>query len=159
VALVHVLFEEKAIKVGPVNLAVAQRACLEESVLIVETRSTRRSAKRRLRVALQAEQIHVTDLQHMRVGSAVDSVAGLATLNLDGFMFEDEWSLLISVAGKADNILGRRRSDLLGLNAAVDIVAIAALNQSFVHSVMERHVELRLLFEMAGIAKAGLGLD
>jgi hypothetical protein len=41
----------------------------------------------------------------------------------------------------------------------VDVVAIAALNQPLIHSMMERHLELGPLLEMAGVAKLRLGLD
>ena len=39
------------------------------------------------------------------------------------------------------------------------IMAIAALHKPFVHAVMEGHGELRLLLQVAGVAKLGLGLD
>ena len=56
------------------NLVVAQRACLEESVLIMEARSSWRRAEGRLCVALQAEQIYIAHLQHVRVGPAMGNV-------------------------------------------------------------------------------------
>lgn len=39
------------------------------------------------------------------------------------------------------------------------IVAVAALDQALVHAMVEGHIELRLLLQMAGIAKRRLGLD
>ena len=39
------------------------------------------------------------------------------------------------------------------------IVAIAALHKPFVHAMMEGHLELRLLLQVAGVAKLGLCLD
>ena len=45
----------------------------------------------------------------------------------------------------------------MGLHRAVRIVAIGALDQPFVHSMMERHFELGLLLKVAGVAELGLG--
>jgi hypothetical protein len=39
------------------------------------------------------------------------------------------------------------------------VVAIAALDQPFVHSMMERHIELGSLLEMAPVTKRGLRFD
>lgn len=39
------------------------------------------------------------------------------------------------------------------------IVAIGALDEAFVHAMVERHGELRFLLEMAGIAELGLRFD
>lgn len=83
-------------------------------------------------------------------------MTGGATLNLHRFMLEDEGSLLVGVAGVADGVLGRRSPHLLGPNCAVHIVAIGALNQSFVHAMVKGHLKLGLLLQMAGVAKRGL---
>jgi len=139
------LLEEKLIEIRPVNLAVAQDACLEKRILVVEARRSRRSAEARLRVALQAKHVHIAHLQHVRVRPAVRRVARLASLHLDRLMFEHERPLLVRVALETDHILRRRRSQLMRSLRPVRIVAVRALHQSFVHSMVERHVELRLL--------------
>ena len=66
--------------------------------------------------------------------------------------------LLVRVALEADRILCRGSPHLFGFHRAVDVMAIAALDQPFIHAMMERHIELRFLLQMAPIAKLGLGL-
>jgi len=109
-------------------------------------------------VALQAQQVHVAQLQHVRIRSAVHQVAGLAAVNLHGRVFVHKRPLLIRVAGEADLILRRGSSHLFGPHRAMRVVAVGALHQALVHAVVERHIELRLLRQMARIAKLGLGL-
>ncbi len=140
------------------NLTVAKRACLEESVLIMEAGRPRSSAKTRLRVALKAEQIYVAHLQHVRVWATVSNVAGLASLDLYRLVLEYIGPLLIGMALVADKILGGRGAHLFRLHRPVDVMTVATLNQTFIHAMVERHVELRLLSEMARIAKLGLRL-
>ena len=86
-------------------------------------------------------------------------MAGFATLNLHNFMLECEGTTLLGVTRKTDRVLRRRRSDLLCRNGAVRIVAIAALDQALVHTVVKRHVKLRLLLSVAGVAQLGLLLS
>jgi hypothetical protein len=92
----------------------------------------------------------------MGIGSSVGQVAGLAPIDFDWLVLEDERSLLIGVTLEADGVLRGIRTHLLGLHRAVYVVAIAALDQAFVHSMMEGHVELSLLLEMASVAELGL---
>ena len=83
-------------------------------------------------------------------------MAGLTSVDLHRLVFENKRSLLVRVAFEADRILRGRSPHLVGLYRSVHVVAIAALDQSFVHAMVERHVELRFLLEMAPIAKLGL---
>ena len=85
-------------------------------------------------------------------------MAGLAALHLHWLMLEYKWASLVCVARKASNILSSRCTDLTRSHRAVGIVAVAALDQALVYSVMERHLEFGLLIEMARITKRGLGL-
>jgi hypothetical protein len=85
-------------------------------------------------------------------------MAGLASINLYRLMFENERPLLVRMTLEADRILRRGSPHLFGFHRSVYIVAIAALDQSLIHPVMERHVELRFLLEVAAVAKLGLGL-
>ena len=99
---------------------------------------------------------HIAQLEHVRIRSSVSQVAGLASIHFDRLMLEDEWPLLVCVAFKTDGILRGICTHLLGLHCAVNIVAIAALDQAFVHPVVERHIELSLLLKMASIAELRL---
>ena len=95
----------------------------------------------------------------MGIGAAMNHVAGFASINLDGRVLVHKRTLLVGVARKANFILGGGRTHLLWPDRSVDIVAVAALNQSFVYSMVERHRKLRSLVQMAGVTKLGLSLD
>ncbi len=84
-------------------------------------------------------------------------VARPAAIDLYRRVFVDKRPLLIGVAFETDCVLRGGSHHLFGPRGAVRIVAIGALNESFIHSMMERHIELRLLLQMAGIAKLRLG--
>jgi len=89
----------------------------------------------------------------------MDGVAGLAAIDLDGRMLVYKRALFVGVAFEADGIMARRGTNLLRSHRSVYVMAIAALNQSFVDAVVERHLELRLLLRMASVAQLGLRLD
>jgi hypothetical protein len=109
-------------------------------------------------MALQAQQVYIAQLQHVRIRPAVHQMAGLAPVNLHRLMLEYKRPLFVCVARETDRILRGRRPYLLGLHGAVRIVAVRALQQALVHAVVERHIEFGLLREVAGIAKLGLRL-
>ena len=113
------LFKERRIEVRAVNLRMAQHARLEKARLVVERRRSRRPAEAGLRVALQAEQVYVAQLQHVGIRSAMHQMAGLAAINLHRLMLEYKRSLLVRVAREADRILGGRSAHLLGFHRAV----------------------------------------
>jgi hypothetical protein len=107
-------------------------------------------------VALQAEQVDVAQFQHMRIWAAVHQMAGLATIDLYRLVFEYKRSLLVGVALEADRILRRGSPHLMGPSSPVRIVTVAALDEAFIDSMVEWHIELSFLCEMAGVAKLGL---
>ena len=139
------------------NCRVTQNARLEQARLVVERRSSRRSAKARRGVALQAEQVDVAQFQHVRIWSAVHQMAGLATIHLYRLVFEYKRSLLVRVASEANRILTGRSANLMGPHCAVRVMAIGALDQAFIHSMVEWHIELSFLRKMARVAELGLG--
>ena len=122
----------------------------------MEAWRSRRSAETRLRVALQAEHVHIAHLQHVRVRSPVRRVASLAPLDLHRLVFEYERPLLVCVALEADKILSRRRPQLMRSLRPVRVMAVRALHQPFIYAMVERHVELRLLSQVARVAESGL---
>ena len=71
-------------------------------------------------------------------------------------MLENERTLLIGMAGETDGIQCGRGSHLLWSNRAVDVVAVRALHQAFIHAMVEGHLELGLLLQMAGVTKLRL---
>ena len=107
-------------------------------------------------VAFQAEQVHLATFQEPRIRGPVRRMAGHATLDLDGFVLVDERTLLVGMALKADQVLRTCGAQLTGQEAAVWIVAIAALHQSFVHAVMKSASELLLGLQVAAVTKLRL---
>lgn len=83
-------------------------------------------------------------------------VAGRAAFHLHRFVLVDEWSLFVRVALKADEVLRGRGTQLSGEKPAVRIVAVRALHQSFIDTVMERSSELLLGFQVAAVTKQRL---
>jgi hypothetical protein len=124
----------------------------------MERRSSRRSAKARRGVALQAKQVDVAQLQHVRIWTTVHQMAGLAAINFYRLMFEYKRSLLVRVARKANRILRGRSTHLMRPHRAVRIVAVGALDEAFIHSMVEGHIELSFLRQMARVAKFRLSL-
>src|SRR5271156_3261511 len=152
------LLEKRRIEIRPMNLHVAGGARLKESGLVVKRRGSRRSAEARGRMALQTQDVDVANLQQMRVRRAMHSVARRASLDFHGSVLENKWPLLIGMASEANNVLRRRSAHLLRPSGPMRVVAVGALNQTLVHAVMKRHFELRLLLQVAGIAKLRLAL-
>lgn len=90
-------------------------------------------------MTLQAEQIHIADLQHVRVWAAVDHVAGRAAIHLHGRMLVYKRALFVDMAFEADRILSGSHPHLLGTLGAVWIMAVRALDQALVDAVVEGH--------------------
>lgn len=86
-------------------------------------------------------------------------VAGLASLGSHRLMFVDEGPALIDVAVIADLVLGDGRAQLMGPLGAVRVMAIGALDQTFVHAMPKGHRKLWPLLLMAPIAEFGLALN
>ena len=100
-------------------------------------------------VALVAERVDGRHVQQPRVLGTVGSVATQTPLGLDRGVFIDERPARLGVAPGADHVLVRRGLHVVGSEGAVHVVAIAALDQAFVHLVVERHIECRLCIGMA----------
>ena len=71
-------------------------------------------------------------------------------------MLEHKRTLFVRVALEADGVLRGRSPHLMRFHCSMNVVAIAALDQSFIHAMMERHVELGFLLEMARVAELRL---
>lgn len=83
-------------------------------------------------------------------------VTRLAPFDFYRFVLEHIGPLFVGMAFKADKILRGRSTHLFRLHRAVDVVTVVTLNQTFIHPMVERHVELRFLSKMARVAKLGL---
>ncbi len=83
-------------------------------------------------------------------------VACHASLALDDRMLIHEWSARFHVALGADRILISSQLDVVVLKCAVRVMAIAALDYTLVHLVMEGHIKRRLDLGVALEAKSRL---
>ena len=108
-------------------------------------------------MALQAKHVHVVDFKHARIGRTMRRVAGRAAFHFYRRVLIDIGPLLVGVALEAGGVLCRRHPHLLRERRSVDVVAIRAIDQGLVHSVVERHGKLRLLLQMAAKAQFWLG--
>lgn len=79
-----------------------------------------------------------------------------ATFDFHGLMFKYERARLICMAGEAHRVLSRRRAQLRGLKTAVLVVAIGALQQTFVYAMVKGLGELRPDVLMAGVTQRRL---
>jgi hypothetical protein len=127
------------------NLDMAQCARLELGILVVKRRRSWCCAESRRSVALQAKHVNVTEFQHVRIRRTVRQVAGRAPFHFHGGVFVNERTVLIHMAFVANGILSGSHAYLLGLDRAMYVMAISALNQAFVDTMMKRHGKLRFL--------------
>jgi hypothetical protein len=86
-------------------------------------------------------------------------MAGRAALDFYRLVLVNEGAVLIHVTLETHRILRRAHTNLLGPLGPMWIMAIRALDESFVNAMVERHVELGPLLKVAGIAEFGLRFD
>src|SRR6266702_2539498 len=103
-------------------------------------------------MALQAKSVDVAHIQQTRIRRAVRRVARDASLSLDYRMLIREGSRILRVALGADRVLVSGGLQVLVLERAVRVVAIAAFDQTLIHSVVERLRERRLHIRVARVA-------
>jgi len=115
--------------------------------VVLRTSGLIRADTMRHAVTSQTELRYATRRQQARIGRTMRRMTRNAALGLDGSMFVNKWSLLVYVTLDAGCVRAGRKSSLLEFEAAVRIVAIAALHRTFQHLVMERQLEL--VFDLA----------
>jgi hypothetical protein len=76
-------------------------------------------------------------------------MTGRATLCFHWQVLIDERTADVGMALKTDLVAGRTRAQLLWDDASVNVVAVAALDKTFLYAVMKRSGKLRFLFRMA----------
>lgn len=113
-------------------------------------------ARRQRAVALVAQRGNRRHIQQPRILCAVRRMASGATFSLDRRVLERERPAHIRVALGADGVLVGRVSQVDQIECAVRVVAVSALDQAFVHPVVEGHVELPLLIGMASVTESRL---
>jgi len=138
------------------DLRVAQRACLVFLGLVVECRRCRGASVNRKSMALQAKKICLTHIQQARIGGSVWRVAGNAAFCLDGRVLIDEGTLLFCVAFETNGVLGGSGTKLPLHEPTMRVMAIIALDETLVHAMMKRPVELLFRFKVTAITKLRL---
>lgn len=149
--------EERLVDVGAVNIGMAAGAGHQ---LIRPRAHPIDRVVGHATMALVAERVDRRHVQQASILRSVGRVAADAALGLDGSMLIHKRPARFGVALCADGILIGGGFEVVRLEGAVWIVAIAAANRAFVHRMVERHIECRLLIAMALEAELGLfGLE
>ena len=114
---------------------------------------------RREGMALQAQQVYLAHPQIARVRRTVRRVATAAAFRLDRHMLINERSLLVGMAFGTNRVPGRQGPHLTNGGCAMNVVAVAALNKTLVHSMVIWLREISLRGDMTSIAELGLCLN
>lgn len=150
----YLLSKEHVACVRSVNGSVAHGARLIFGGLVV-TRTCRPLGRER--VALQAQQVHLTHTQVTRVGRSVRRVTTAAALSFYWHVLVDKRAGLICVALGADRIARRQGPYLPESRRSVHVVAVTALDQPFIDSVVVGFGEVSLRSCVAAITEFWLG--
>ena len=130
---------------------------LPSRVLNVVVRRTHSASRRR--VTAQTKRVDARAREQPGIAGAVRCVTGRAALDFDGGMLKDERAALFAVTLEANRILRGCRTQLVLRGAAVNVVAIRALDEALIHAMMERLHELSLFGLVARIAQSGIFLS
>src|SRR3974390_1903149 len=87
-------------------------------------------------MALQAQEVDLTDPQETWIVRPVRRVATGASFGLHGYVFIDKGALLVGVTFHANLISTGKSPDLPQCGCAVNVVAIAAVDKTFIHAVV-----------------------
>src|SRR5947209_19833076 len=82
-----------------------------------------------------------------------------APFGLDWHVFVNKRSSFVGVTLETNSIPIRSTTDLAQCPCAVDVMAVAALNEAFVHAVPKRFGEIRFGGSMASVTKQRLFVD
>ena len=83
-------------------------------------------------------------------------VTTAAALSLDWYVLINERALLIGMALDANRVPARHRPHLAECSGAVDVMAVAALDETFVYSMVKRLCEVGLGRRMTSVTEIGL---
>jgi len=148
--------EKHVARVGPMYRCVAHGACLVFGGLVVVGPG---GPLRREGMTLQAQQVHLAHPQEARVGRTVGGVTTATAFRLDRYMLKNEGSLFVRMATGTNRIPCRHSPHLANGGRAMDVVAVAALDETFVYSMVIRLREVSLGGNMTSVAEIGLCLN
>ncbi len=83
-------------------------------------------------------------------------VTTAAALSLHRYMFKNERTLLVGMALHTDRVPTRHGPHLSECGRAMNVVAVTALDEAFVHPMVIRLREVGLRGRMTSVAEAGL---
>lgn len=118
-------------------------------------------------VTFEADRKHYGAAEHPRIGGSMRHMAALASVYTNGCVLKQKRSPLVRVALQARLLVAKSmlyhsrpgaHSPRRG-RCSVRIVAVAALHNTFVHPVLERHVELRAHRPVAVVTEVRLRLS
>ena len=147
---------ECQVQIRAMNGAVAHGAGLILLGLVV---CRPRGPKSGRTVTLQTQQVHLRDTQETGIGRTMGCVATHASLGFHRHVLVDEGSLLVGVALVANGVASGSSAHLAQRRCAMHVVAIAAGEQTLVHTMAVGTGKVGAGRGMAAIAKFGLGLD
>lgn len=110
-------------------------------------------------MALQAQQVHLVHSQETWVRGAMGCVATGATFRFHRYMLVHKRTARIGMALHASGIAAGQGLGLAERGSTVNVVAVAAMNQSFVHAMVIRPGKLSSGCGVACIALRGLFLN
>jgi hypothetical protein len=116
-------------------------------------------------VALQAESKYRRPFQQACVRRTMRDMTGLTAIHSQREMLKCEWAPLADVAFQTGFLVNEtlvhqlrsRPHPPCGGECSVGVVAVGALHESFVHSMLRRHCELSADIGVTAIAKLRLG--
>jgi hypothetical protein len=110
-------------------------------------------------VALQAQQIDLADPKQARVCGTMGRVTATAPFRFDRHMLVYKWSSGICVALGADGVSARQGLNLPQSCGAMHVMAVAAVNQAFIYTVMVRLGKIGFRCSVTAVALFRLFLD
>jgi hypothetical protein len=110
-------------------------------------------------VALQAQQIDLADPKQARVCGTMGRVTTTAPLRFDGHMLVYKWSSGICVALGADGVSAGQGFHLPQGCGAMHVVAVAAVKQAFIYTVVIRLGKIGFGCSVTAVALFRLFLD
>ena len=107
-------------------------------------------------MTLQAQQVHLAHPQIARVGRTVRGVATATALRLDRYVLVDERPLLVGMAFDTYRVPTRHDPQLPESGSSMNVVAVAALDKTFVYSMVIRLGEVGFGGGMTPVTEIGL---
>jgi hypothetical protein len=109
-------------------------------------------------MTLQAQEVDLTDPQETWIVRPVWRVATGASFGLHGYVFVHKGALLVGVTFHANLISTGKSPDLPQCGCAVNVVAIAAVDEAFIHAMVISLGEIGFGRSVTPIAEIGLSL-